>query len=92
MAVLGAMEALTDWDQTLEKNENPDFLRSHFPLLFETLGESLAKLHRLALLLGDVRMQSENTPETFVREPEKTGRTGSCSCDSGKKDKKCCLN
>ncbi len=92
MAVLGAMEALTDWDQALERNENSDFLRSRFPLLFETLDESLAKLHRLALLLEDVRMQSESRPETFVREPEKIGRTGSCPCDSGKKDKKCCLN
>ncbi len=50
MAFLGIMEALADWDQALEKNENPDFLRSSLPLLFETIDETVVKMHRLALL------------------------------------------
>ena len=61
-------------------------------MLFETIDESVVKMHRLALLLEDARMQSKNVPETFVRESEKIGRNDPCPCDSGKKYKKCCLN
>ncbi len=92
MAFLGVMEALADWDQALEKNENPDHLRSSLLLLFETIDESVARMHSLALLLEDNRLQSETTHETFVRESVKIGRNDPCPCGSGKKYKKCCLN
>lgn len=92
MAFLSMLAALADWDQALEDNENPDDLRNSLPLLFATVDESVTRIHRLALLLEDNRMQSETTHETFMRESVKIGRNDPCPCGSGKKYKKCCLN
>jgi len=52
MAFLGIMEALADWDQALEKNENPDFLRNNLPLLFDTVDGTVVRMHSLAASAG----------------------------------------
>jgi len=49
---LGIMEALADWDQALEKNENPDFLRNNLPLLFDTVDGTVVRMHSLAASAG----------------------------------------
>jgi len=90
ISFLTLLAVLSDWEQALAENENPEHLKSSFPLLFETVDEAVVKMHRLALLLEDNRMQADNAHETFVRESAKIGRNDPCPCGSGKKYKKCC--
>ena len=92
MAFLGILAALADWDQALDKNENPERLKRNFPSLFTTVDEAILKIHRVAIMLEECFMRSEAESETFVRESAKTGRNDPCPCGSGQKYKKCCLN
>ena len=86
------LAVLANWNQALAEDENPDYLRSHFPLLFGSIDEAIVKMYCLAILLKDNRLQSDNTHETSVRESAKVGRNDPCPCGSGKKYKKCCLH
>jgi uncharacterized protein YecA (UPF0149 family) len=81
------------WQDALKPNKEPENIQSHELQIFETISESMMMIHKLSIMLEDLKLNSDDeSVDTYERETPKVSRNDPCPCGSGKKYKKCCLH
>jgi uncharacterized protein YecA (UPF0149 family) len=92
-ATLNFIATFASWQGALELNKEPEKLQSHVLHIFETISESMIVIHKLSIMLEDLKLNSDDeSVETYERETPKVSRNDPRPCGSGKKYKKCCLH